>query len=474
MAELSSHPFAENRRNYAGTHCTTFKALQALNHLKPVNLSNVAMEDRVCAICTESMSASQTDQTWHHIAVQLPGCGHCFGKSCLINWLTPLDQEGVISEDQANELGENDEDGEEFETANSAPAHASWVGSEEGSRTASGWTPINENTSISSARTSATRHDRIPERVASLEDPLAAADPCPNEANVDQEVGMGLNYVSGVDQPLGESSNEVNQQHNQITTERQQQKFSGVTGRERNAAIAGYVDFLFASHVDFMSKGLIEHLLLLRQHRPPAERSRRRGVLAGLVFTALVPGSNTCPLCRADVFLRETSPDSLLFLRTRLRVWDIAYELAHIKRTPLEEHIRTECLDFIDTMDSIHRGTHEPEQSLTYAEQRWAFNHAIKSIIDLDNQPDTYFPGRWTDEQRKKLWVFGTYLNYTERDLSVLFGRDTRADDIRKFAIDCCNDWTRWGDLTSRLTEDYPDGHLLDPEEDISLSETED
>ncbi|KAL8634436.1 MAG: hypothetical protein Q9228_007969, partial [Teloschistes exilis] len=104
---------ADSFRGYAGIHSTIFAAIHFLNHLEPADLSTIAAGDRTCPICNEALNHS-ADQSAHS-AVKLPDCGHVFGKSCLILWLTPFNKEQQDYSSASSEDDDDDDDDEEEE-----------------------------------------------------------------------------------------------------------------------------------------------------------------------------------------------------------------------------------------------------------------------------------------------------------------------------------------------------------------------
>lgn len=77
-------------------------------------------------------------------------------------------------------------------------------------------------------------------------------------------------------------------------------------------------------------------------HIPPLTED-----FSGVVASELLPGNNTCPLCRRQVFPKPVCGDSMRFLRVNLRLWDFAYLKLDIKRKLIEEKYRHECLKFM-------------------------------------------------------------------------------------------------------------------------------
>ncbi|KAL8947114.1 MAG: hypothetical protein Q9222_006569 [Ikaeria aurantiellina] len=79
------------QRGYAGIQSNVYEAMRILNHLRPVDLRKVNASDRVCAICFDTESNPRANRSCHEL-VRLPGCGHYFGRSCIVSWLTPFDK----------------------------------------------------------------------------------------------------------------------------------------------------------------------------------------------------------------------------------------------------------------------------------------------------------------------------------------------------------------------------------------------
>lgn len=69
--------------------------------------------------------------------------------------------------------------------------------------------------------------------------------------------------------------------------------------------------------------------------------------LSGVVASELLPGNNTCPLCRRQLFPKPACGESMRFLRVNLRLWDFAYLKLDIKRKLIEEKYRHEFLKFM-------------------------------------------------------------------------------------------------------------------------------
>lgn len=74
---------------YAMTNIQTFKVAEyLLTKLEPIYHEDLDSADRVCAICQQEFSVSESVKR-SHTPVKTPG-GHIFGKECIMKWLGPL------------------------------------------------------------------------------------------------------------------------------------------------------------------------------------------------------------------------------------------------------------------------------------------------------------------------------------------------------------------------------------------------
>ena len=93
-------------RAYAMTAIETWKAVEfLLTKLEPINLEDLASDDRVCVICQQEFGVSE-DVKRSHAPVRTV-CGHVFGIRCISKWLDPLRFWGLVDEDRNLNLDEH-------------------------------------------------------------------------------------------------------------------------------------------------------------------------------------------------------------------------------------------------------------------------------------------------------------------------------------------------------------------------------
>ncbi|KAL8777077.1 MAG: hypothetical protein Q9213_008016 [Squamulea squamosa] len=136
----------------------------------------------------------------------------------------------------------------------------------------------------------------------------------------------------------------------------------------------------------------------------------------------LAPGNNRCPYCRDEVFAQPVCGDFILFLSTRIRVWDTAYKLLGIERRREEEMVRDQCLQFVQT----YLGDREA-LGLDLTGEGWnmidALKDACSTLLSARLNP-SYRSVCKSAEDRYKLWAFGRAMRYRLKDLKVWYSND--------------------------------------------------
>ncbi|KAL8719945.1 MAG: hypothetical protein Q9225_003122 [Loekoesia sp. 1 TL-2023] len=460
MAELQLGPLADDCLGYAGLSGTIFEALRFLNRLKPVDLSKIPAEDQVCAICHNCLSDPEADQTWHQL-VQLPGCGHFFGRSCLISWLTPLDKVGDAVD---GEFGDEDEEEEMIEDSGSVTGQPAVGATEVGSLSRPRWTPISENHDLSGTSPSVDGLNMSSRLNASSEALRASVDNYPGQDENTRGVTVeGMEGAGEEDQVHNESSIEPNED-NTPHIARQQQSYDidppSTPTSSTTAHFAGTAS-LARDTLSGAPSDLVEDT-------------------ENFVYRVLIPGNNTCPLCRAQVFPKPAYGDSVHFLRISVRAWDLAYKHTGIERNYLDDVYRSACLTFIHSWDVMRKAMGEGVERIANVERPRVFSHAAASLVAATREPEYYSFWRWTNKQRRALRDFGHYMKFREEDVPIWFGTDPRLDDVRLIHVWTGPDRTsRRGKGSGRVwvqvrIKDHPDDFRLGSEdEDIPCSEDE-
>ena len=77
------HPF-----DYADTKRCLTNSIIFVNNLRPIAVASLKEEDYVCTLCLDDLKDELTSRS--HRPIQLGGCSHLFGESCIRVWLNPL------------------------------------------------------------------------------------------------------------------------------------------------------------------------------------------------------------------------------------------------------------------------------------------------------------------------------------------------------------------------------------------------
>ncbi|KAI4176629.1 MAG: hypothetical protein LQ343_000920 [Gyalolechia ehrenbergii] len=452
MADFRLDLLIDLSLGYAGVHQTLFEALRFLVRLQPADLSQVAEEDRVCVICGDP----QSENTGHNL-VQLD-CGHFFGRSCLLSWLTPLDKEGDgvtvnISDDGAtvnfSDDGEEEED-EGPENASSRTRQSTAELPEVRSQSTSPWRPVNGNPDYVGPSSLAEGQEVVNQQIAFLEALQASTETLPRQRGIRDPIYTYRRHSAGSTQ----------------ATER---------GEQLHAAPPAYYEF-----DDPMARSAGQ--VPLTRDAPSQEPPQAEDIQSIVVYP-LFPGNNTCPLCRAKVFRKPVHGDSLQSLRVRIRAWDLAYKYTCIERNALEDDFRSICLAFGHIWDSTRAMTGEVDEVSPDFELKRIFHNAASTLVALEQQPELYFSRQWTDKQRQALQHFGRYMKFREEDMPVWFSTDASLDDVSMIQV-----WTG-PDRSRRLTrrsrsnwvqvriKDHPNDFRLgsdDEEEELGDEEEDD
>ncbi|KAI4188821.1 MAG: hypothetical protein L6R41_001892 [Letrouitia leprolyta] len=390
---------------YAGIHLTMFTALHYLANLRPA--SEVAEEDRFCFICNEPPSV----RTGHDL-VQLD-CGHSFGRSCLLFWLTPLENEGnrivVPSDDhrvrarveyvrteEENEREETEDEHNEEEGDNGLDNTWSRAGQtiagllEVRSRLTSPWTPVNRRPNFS--RPSSIR-DGGEVANESLEDFQESSELPPRRR-------MGIRDSEHTDPSL-------------------------------RPAEQPYLTQPANSPIDPVRSPPSPEPLT----QTPLQEIPKVEDFGGVLIRRLFPGNNTCPLCRTTVFPKPVHGESLHRIRLCIRVWDLAYKYACIQRNHLEDDFRLAGLAYGQMWESTRvKGDSYVEFGLRL-EQRHIFGFAARTLIAINEQREVFFGRQWTNQQRQALETFGRYMKFREADTPVWFSTCESLEDVRMIHV---------------------------------------
>ncbi|KAL8773387.1 MAG: hypothetical protein Q9209_001781 [Squamulea sp. 1 TL-2023] len=295
---------------YAGVHSSIFDAIYFLNHLQAVDSNTMDDAEMVCAICQGALSDPEADRTWHQL-VRLPSCGHVFGKSCLFSWLTPFDHERQQrpddNDDDDNDNDNDDDDNDEasddgdiqYETGD-----AMEIDFEEGQSSGSGWTPINAQPAFMDI--SSNSHE-----------------PDTGRNNTDYD------YDEEEDEEDYNEDDSSGSDVDEIQCRRSTWLPEKTAYIDKSVSFTHIlVDRQTPNRTNTDQHGMISQSYSLWDHLENAETR----------LNNLAPGNNRCPYCRNEVFAQPACVDSLLFLSTRIRVWDTAYELLAIQRRHEERY----------------------------------------------------------------------------------------------------------------------------------------
>ncbi|KAI4120374.1 MAG: hypothetical protein LQ338_007063 [Usnochroma carphineum] len=160
------------------------------------------------------------------------------------------------------------------------------------------------------------------------------------------------------------------------------------------------------------------HSIAIYRGEPPYKPSRLGKDSSGLAMR-LLPGHNTCPLCRAEVFARPVLGESLRFIRLNIRLWDIVYKLLGMVPHIYEKVYRYECVEFIRTWKKDRRAMGEKQRAESYIEKRWLLINGAASLITARGFPDMYYclVSEWTRAQRHDLWEAGQRVRHHLEEL---------------------------------------------------------
>ncbi|KAL9028874.1 MAG: hypothetical protein Q9196_002813 [Gyalolechia fulgens] len=396
MAEIQLGLLTDLSLGYAGVHRTLFEALRFLVHLQPGDLSQVAEEDRVCVICGDPPS-----DNFEHELVQLD-CGHFFGRSCLLSWLTPLDKEGDgvtvdFNDDGEDEEEEEEEEDEGPEDSSSRARQSTAELPEVGSQSTSPWTPMNGNPNYVGPSSLTEGQEVDNQQMAFLQTFQAPIETFPRRRGIRDPIYTYGRHSEG----------------NSQAVER---------GEQLRAAPLATLEF---DDPMARSTGWVPLTGGTPSQEPPQAED-----IQGVVVYPLSPGNNTCPLCRAAVFPKPVHGDSLQCIRVRIRAWDLAYKYTCIERNALEDDFRFTCIAFGHMWDSARATTGEVDEVTPGYELRRIFHDAASTLVALEQQPQHYFGRQWTDEQRQALEHFGRYMKFREDDVPVWFGTDLNVSMI--------------------------------------------
>lgn len=159
----------------------------------------------------------------------------------------------------------------------------------------------------------------------------------------------------------------------------------------------------------------LDYAAAVYRTEPPVMSTPTTEDLAGIVITPLLPGNNTCPLCRATVFAKPADGDSLRFVRFNLLVWDHVYKQLGIKRAVIEEVYRHECMNFIRNWEKDQNAMGERQRDSTLVEEHWIVINAAHMLCAIEDYPDAYghLLQKLTRRQKRGLWEAGAELKRT-------------------------------------------------------------
>ncbi|KAI4281352.1 MAG: hypothetical protein L6R38_003747 [Xanthoria sp. 2 TBL-2021] len=452
----------ESAFGYGGTHSSIYDAIYFLNHLESVDTNTIDVEGAVCAICQGSLSDPKADQTWHQF-VRLPSCGHLFGRSCLFSWLTPFDQEQVKNDDDDNNDNNDDDDDDddndnddedededdqmsEVENAENETVLVTEPSSESrGSR----WMTVNvqpttstddgydkdygnsddieEGTGDDSDEDNEDKSSSDPTADEAMEEASAETD---NEQSDDQddreEDSEDESSSDSADEVIGEASAEtdIDQSGTQVAPRSFRSSFQSRRSKWLPDK-AAHIDKT-VSWTHFLLQFPISELPGRGQERidPQSYSLAYRSGDTDTGLETLRPGNNICPCCRDEVFTRPARVDSLMYLATRIRVWDTAYAFLGIKSNFKEKCVRDQCLKFIETY-LFHRislgegvnGGNGTKVIQALKDARWSLVQTNMNTSDRSICK--------SEEVRGKLHAFGKAMRYRSKDLKVWYSNDT-------------------------------------------------
>lgn len=453
----------ESAFGYAGTHSSIYDAIYFLNHLESVDTNTIDVEGAVCAICQGSLSDPKADQTWHQF-VRLPSCGHLFGRSCLFSWLTPFDQEQVKNDDEGDDDDDDDEDEYKYDDDegddddDDDDGQLSEVGTAE-NETVLGTGPVSESrgsgwTTVNVQPTTFT-DDGSDKGYGNFDDIEEGTGDDGNEDNEDESSSDPADEVMGEasaetdneqsdtqdgreedseDESSSDSADEVMREAS-VETDIDRSGTQVAPRKSRSSCRSSKSEWLpdNAAHIDKTVSWT--HFLLQfpisshpdggQEHIDPLSYSlayRSGDTDTGL--ETLRPGNNICPCCRDEVFAQPARVDFLMYLATRIRVWDTAYAFLGIQHNFKEKCVRDQCLKFIETYLFHHislgegvNGGNGTKVIQALKDARWSLVQTIMNTSDRSICK--------SEDDRDKLHAFGKAMRYRSKDLKVWYSNDT-------------------------------------------------
>ena len=432
---------------YAGVPSSIADAIYFLNDLEVVDTDTINEKGTVCAICQACLSDPEADRRWHQI-VRLPSCGHMFGKSCLFSWLTPFDCEAP-----------KDDDHDQMSQGENAEADIS-----------------QDTQTLSMMRDLDITTDDIPairDTTFAVDDP----DPCNNSSDEIEEGSSEDGEADGQqdseevreDESGNNSGHETMQEGSPDTGDDniEIQYDSSADSGDESSSESGDVIMGEANH-GTCNDGFGTAAMLGRYQI--GYQSRRSNCLPGKAvqinktmswmhflvqsrisdyqsgesqtimsdsysmayhsgdtdtgLESLQAGNNNCPCCRGEVCARPSFLDSLMYLATRIRVWDTAYAFLGISRNAKEDSLREQCLKFIETclVQRISQG--EGINGGNGIQVFQALKHARWSLIKTTLSPDQHSVCR-SKEDQDKLHAFGKAMRFRLKDVTVWYSNDS-------------------------------------------------
>ncbi|KAL8917688.1 MAG: hypothetical protein Q9208_007814 [Pyrenodesmia sp. 3 TL-2023] len=351
---------------YGGLHSTVYEAIHYLNNLQPADLKEIAEQDRICAICNGCHSDGEEEKTSHRL-VQLPACKHFFGRSCLVKWLNPLDNERDAKYEGFRFWSEFFTEARHYRLNGDRTYLAAWCDPPRAAGPQS--TPINP-----------LMNPRINPREAVFI-PRATRVPATSQA--------GGGYLTTPSRPT-----------------------TGAVLRALRAELA---------------PPMTVYRTAPACNTPPVTED-----LSGVIASELLPGNNTCPLCRRQLFPKPACGESMRFLRVNLRLWDFAYLKLDIRRKLIEEKYRHECLKFMRLWEGDLKAGGESQRKYSRIECQWILMNASSTLTATTDNPDIYrrLVRNWTPKERVGFEDITRNLSLRRECLTYYFGpkTDSRAD----------------------------------------------
>ncbi|KAL8999865.1 MAG: hypothetical protein Q9169_001406 [Polycauliona sp. 2 TL-2023] len=440
---------------YAGVHSSIAEVIYFLNHLEIVSTDTAKKMGVVCVICQGCHSDLEADSTWHQF-VRLPSCSHVFGRSCLFGWLTPFDrqQQKVELDDDEEEEEEDDDDVGEEDVADLE----SGQGNESSSGSSSGWTAVNNQPTTtddsndngrdgSSEAEERGNHDRQESNEVYTEEHREGDEDqnCEDESSDDSEDEVMADAThsdhEGTD-PQNDHDNDSGDENNGDGMDVVMGEAGDGTGNNQHSTQLASTSLRTGStneKSEWLAENKVVHIdntmseMYFRIQFPvPCDRSTEsRSYAFGNFFRAgtdrglglLEPGHNTCPCCRNEQFARPAVVDSLVYLATRIRVWDTAYAFLGLERNAEEDFLRDQCLQFMGNylIQRSHQGERVSVDSVT--QLFLALKDASRSLVLTTMVPPRRSVCRSIFD-RARLSAFGEAMRYRPKDLKVWYSGD--------------------------------------------------